>query len=350
MNCVIFGAGAIGKAVAGYVFNRLGASISFIDASMDVVRDITKRHGYRIYSEHNSVENITGVSAFMSGSDAANCALLNADCIVTAVGSNAIKYVAKDIALARKRQNQTGIFLFENDVEAKNTIAATLAENGLPAGNIYKASIERMSRSISYDGVFDVFSEKFIPVILENNVLHTYPSLDEPQLFRFVDSLERFYARKLYTNNMGHAVAGFWGTEQGCTTLYEAMHNPIVSNKVASALSETAQMMVSEYGFSFAEMDTHVADLINHRYCIEGMDDPLERLIRDPKRKLGNDERLVGAANLCLKNGISPDTIVETIALALHKIKDDMSEQELICKTCGLKRDDKLTLMIQQAI
>ena len=46
--------------------------------------------------------------------------------------------------------------------------------------------------------------------------------------------------------------------------------------------------------------------------------DPLERQVRDPIRKLGRHDRLVGAACLALEYGIRPDNLALGIAAALQ--------------------------------
>ncbi|MBM3459313.1 MAG: hypothetical protein FJX77_12380 [Armatimonadetes bacterium] len=46
--------------------------------------------------------------------------------------------------------------------------------------------------------------------------------------------------------------------------------------------------------------------------------DAIARVGRDPLRKLGPEDRLVGAARLCLAEGVPPDPILVGIAAALR--------------------------------
>jgi hypothetical protein len=48
--------------------------------------------------------------------------------------------------------------------------------------------------------------------------------------------------------------------------------------------------------------------------------DRVERLVRDPLRKLARDERLTGAALLALKHGRQPRALARVIAYALHSL------------------------------
>ena len=46
--------------------------------------------------------------------------------------------------------------------------------------------------------------------------------------------------------------------------------------------------------------------------------DTLERNARDPIRKLGPNDRLVGSARLCLEEGIKPESLSVSIAAAIY--------------------------------
>ena len=46
--------------------------------------------------------------------------------------------------------------------------------------------------------------------------------------------------------------------------------------------------------------------------------DTLERNARDPIRKLGPNDRLVGSARLCLEEGVKPEALSVSIAAAIY--------------------------------
>lgn len=344
MRCAIIGAGAIGKAVAGYAFCGVGGEVAFVDSFAPVIEDMNRRGGYRIWQGGARAQEVSGVTACLAGTPQADLALKRADCVVTAVGPGAFAAVAKSLAAAfAKRTAPLSIFLFENDAGCEARLANAFGGALPPALRAYKASIERMSRGWEKDGAFDVCSEPYLPVILERGALADNPFLADERFFALVDDVSRYYARKLFTNNLGHAVLGFWGLRAGCTTLAEAANEPRTYARAREALAESAAMMAREYGFAAEEMRSHVADLLDRRYRVPGMDDPLERLVRDPKRKLGYDERLVGAARRCLKNGIAPKAIVETIALALEpEIKSSGSAEAALRTVCALSPGEPL--------
>jgi mannitol-1-phosphate 5-dehydrogenase len=64
------------------------------------------------------------------------------------------------------------------------------------------------------------------------------------------------------------------------------------------------------------EMGAHIQDLLA-RFANRALADPVDRLARDPLRKLRPDDRLVGAARLAEKHGIEPMGLAWGIAGAL---------------------------------
>jgi mannitol-1-phosphate 5-dehydrogenase len=88
--------------------------------------------------------------------------------------------------------------------------------------------------------------------------------------------------------------------------------------------------------------------------------DPVERNARDPLRKLGRYDRLVGPACLCLEYGIAPEHLATAIAAALqYNPAADPSaqrlQQRLQCEglptvlrdVCGIDPEGELGLRIQ---
>jgi mannitol-1-phosphate 5-dehydrogenase len=64
------------------------------------------------------------------------------------------------------------------------------------------------------------------------------------------------------------------------------------------------------------------------------LNDPIERVTRDPVRKLGWEDRLIGAMRLALDAGVEPLLLSEgaKIALARASKESDVSPQEVLTK------------------
>ena len=341
MNCTIIGAGAIGKAVAGWAFSAMGASLTFIDAQENVVADLNRRGGYRIYESVQCWHTVSPVRAVGVLSPEARACLEASDCVVTAVGPG-LESVSRMLAEALgERARPCALLLFENDPSALSILESAFGgrfpENLCAA----KASIERMSRIFAQpDGSLDVLCEDWIPIILPQSLQKRALLPDDPRLFQFVEDTARYYYRKLYTNNLGHAVLGFQGRRAGWTTASEAIGDPAIRAHVRRALEEAGVLLVRRYGFEATEMEAHIEDLISRRYANPALADPLDRLVRDPARKLSRDERLIGAARGCLECGIMPVEILRTIRLAMASLK--MPEERILAEICDIDPNEPL--------
>ena len=91
--------------------------------------------------------------------------------------------------------------------------------------------------------------------------------------------------------------------------------------------------------------------------------DFIERNARDPLRKLGPDDRLVGSARLVLEYGIKPDNLCIAIAAAIYyKSENDEFARELVRirteegidavleNVCKLEPNGELGMLIKEKI
>src|SRR5205823_313236 len=139
----------------------------------------------------------------------------------------------------------------------------------------------------------------------------TIPGLVPSRPFR------AYVERKLYTHNLGHAVAAYLGHCRGCGFIHEALADAAVLAATRGAMAESSAGLVARRHFPLQEQQAHVEDLLL-RFANAALRDPIARVGRDPLRKLRPDDRLVGAALLALKAGVVPRDIARGIAAALR--------------------------------
>src|SRR5439155_72693 len=81
--------------------------------------------------------------------------------------------------------------------------------------------------------------------------------------------------------------------------------------------AESGAALVRRHGFDPDEQRAFAEGCLA-KYQDRTIADPVERNARDPLRKLGRHDRLVGPACLCLEYGIAPEHLATAIAAALH--------------------------------
>jgi mannitol-1-phosphate 5-dehydrogenase len=138
--------------------------------------------------------------------------------------------------------------------------------------------------------------------------------------------LTPFEETKLYGHNAVHALAAYLGQMAGAETISAVAALPGAQTFLRDALlEESGAALVSKYGatgdplFTPAGMTAYADDLLA-RMVNPHLRDTVARVGRDPARKLGWDDRLVGAMRLALSQGVAPRRYALGIAAALQAL------------------------------
>jgi mannitol-1-phosphate 5-dehydrogenase len=167
-----------------------------------------------------------------------------------------------------------------------------------------------------------------------------------------------YIQRKLFMHNMAHATAAYLGFIDDREYIWESVKNPVIKLIVLRALHESASAMAMEHGVPMQELLGHCEDLI-FRFSNKLLGDTVERVGKDPVRKLSSNDRLAGAAELCLSKGIKPVFISIGIAAgfifnpksdeAASKVQQYIDENGMgkaVEEFCGFKNTDTITGLI----
>lgn len=135
--------------------------------------------------------------------------------------------------------------------------------------------------------------------------------------------LRPFAEAKLYCHNAGHALAAYLAHQLGFRRIDELRQRPDVLAFVRSAMiAESGAALVARFGgvdplFTPEGMRAYADDLVV-RMINPYVRDTVARVGRDPARKLGWDDRLVGAMRLANSIGVTPRRYAVGVAAALQ--------------------------------
>jgi mannitol-1-phosphate 5-dehydrogenase len=126
--------------------------------------------------------------------------------------------------------------------------------------------------------------------------------------FEEKDDLTPFEEAKLYGHNATHALAAYLGHLLGATHIAELQHLPgVLPFLRAAALEESGAALLKRHAGADAmftpEGYREFTEELISRMFNPYLRDTVERVGRDPARKLGWDDRLVGTMRLCLRRG-----------------------------------------------
>ncbi|MBM3289993.1 MAG: mannitol-1-phosphate 5-dehydrogenase, partial [Candidatus Hydrogenedentes bacterium] len=126
-----------------------------------------------------------------------------------------------------------------------------------------------------------------------------------------------YVERKLFVHNAGHAVTAYLGYRRGHEYIWQAIGDPRVRAEVDAALAESCAGLVKKHGMDAEALRAHKDDLLR-RFANRLLGDQVERVARDPIRKLGPRDRLIGAASMCLEQGVKPAHLAFAAAAAIR--------------------------------
>ena len=142
--------------------------------------------------------------------------------------------------------------------------------------------------------------------------------------FHTKEDLDPFAISKFLGHNAIHALLGYLAKEQGIAYMHEAGKQKDLMETVRSAFidevgaglckefSQVSDPLFSEEGFS-DYVDDALIRMVNPY-----LRDPVDRVTRDPVRKLGWEDRLIGSMKLAYRAGVEPKILAKGAALALQ--------------------------------
>ncbi len=348
-TAVIFGAGSVGRGFLGQLFTESGYAVTFVDVDQVLVEALAGRRRYRLRlaadARLEELEIGPADAIHLGQTDAVAGAVAVAPLLATAVGARALTELARPIAAGLVARWQAGaaapqnIILCENLHDAPQRLREAVRD-ALPEAwrgalearvGFAPAVIARMSpvptaeQRAADPSLIVAEPYKILPVDRDAFV-GPIPAIVgmEP-----VSPFGAYVERKLYIHNAGHSTLGFLGYRRGYTYGYEAMADARILGLVETALNEAGRALIAQHGFDPPAMRRHVQDLLA-RFANRALADPISRLARDPLRKLAPGDRLVGAARLAERHGITPAGLAWGIAGGLaYDHPDDPHAQEL---------------------
>jgi mannitol-1-phosphate 5-dehydrogenase len=136
--------------------------------------------------------------------------------------------------------------------------------------------------------------------------------------FHPVSNFKAEVERKIFTHNIGHAGLAYLGYLRGHTYIHETFDDDFVRSVFDGALDETTEALLCRYPADLDRREhVEIRKDVHVRFSNPLLKDEITRVARDPIRKLGRDDRIIGAAELCRSQGITPDPIATICAAAL---------------------------------
>jgi mannitol-1-phosphate 5-dehydrogenase len=312
----------------GQLLQASGHQVVFVARSPTLVDHFNRIGYYRVrlvkgLETHESiVEGIRAVST--AEPDRVAEEIAGAGLIVTAVGAGNLPQVAPLIAAGlRQRHTPVNVLACENLANAGAHLRHLVADH-LPADfsltryGFSGALVERVvSRRLGDPGQDEPLTFVGDPpttfVVDQGSLSQPLPAIEGMIV---TDDYPAWIQRKLYTFSAGHAACAYLGYLKGYHYIHSAIRDPEIRETVVQAMAEGQGGLAARYGAALAGDRNHLDEIIA-RFENALLNDPIIRVGRDPQRKLGAEDRLVGAAQLAQTAGIRPKNLALAAAAAL---------------------------------
>jgi len=343
MQAVHFGAGNIGRGFIGLILRHADYHITFVDVNEAIVTELQQKKQYTVqYANENKdqfiVDQVTAISGKMETQVAE--AIITAELITTAVGVNILKFIAPAIAegiRSRAKLNLPPLTIVacENAIRASSMLrehvmqllSAELREEMDRFAIFPDAAVDRIVPLQQHEDPLFVSVEPFYEWTIERTLWPAQLPLIHG--VHYVDQLDAYIERKLFTVNTGHCCAAYLGNLKGYTTIQQAMQDEEIVIKVKGALAESGAALMAHYGLDEASHQQYI-DRILERFQNIYLTDEIARIGRSPIRKLAPQDRLVRPASLAYQYDIEVNHLTEAIAAALFfNVEDDPDVTEL---------------------
>jgi mannitol-1-phosphate 5-dehydrogenase len=344
-RAIIVGAGASGRGHVGQLADESGYRLTFVDTDRPLCALLEAKGTYdvQLVSAHPRTATIKGFAVYHPDDlDAIYPDFAAAELLFTSVCPENIPAAAAEMRpLFVRWLKETGgvpaknLFCCEN-MNRGTSIFRSRLEEGFPAD-----LLPLLERVVGFPDtmIARVVARPRDPLVLLGEEYSEWtaekgavrgPSLPEVKTLQLVDGQERYLQRKLYIHNTGHATFGYLGFLKGYRYVHEAGLDPAIMDICEKAIEESGWAIEKEHGFS-AEVIRDYRSALTEKCVLPQLPDDLTRVVRDPVRKLGAEERFFGPIGLLLRHGRQPRFLLYPVAAALQaRIPGDPASEALL--------------------
>jgi len=355
-NAVHFGAGNIGRGFIGKLLADAQVEVTFADVNTPLVDQLSHKQEYKVkvVGTECQIDTVTHVTAVNSASEDVIDRIVKTDLVTTAVGPNVLDIIAKTIATGIAKRFAAGNEKPLNIIACENMVRGTTHLKG----QVYQHLDETLhAQADNLVGFVDSAVDRIVPPAeaanddpLEVTVESFSEWIVDEQQFKGeipdiagmerTNNLMAFVERKLFTLNTGHCITAYLGCLKGHRTIRQAIEDPAIHAEVKQAMQESGEVLIRRYGFDRELHNAYIEKILN-RFANPYLIDEVDRVGRQPIRKLGANDRLVKPLLGTIEYGTENQAILKGIAAALKYHSDDdpqAVELQTTIKEIGLRK------------
>lgn len=334
MKALHFGAGNIGRGFIGKLLVDSDIQLTFADINQTQIDQINqnRQYGVKIVGEESRLEYVKNIAAINTKDESAVIEQIQTvDLITTAVGPNVLTILAPLFAKGLQARLMAGntrplnIIACENMVRGSSFLKAKIFDNltALEQKEIESAvgfvdsAVDRIVPPTEFnpEDPLEVTVEEFSEWIVDQTQFKgEIPKITGMEL---TDNLMAFVERKLFTLNTGHLVAAYLGKQAGVKWIKEAVAIEKIKQAVKATMEESGAVLIKRYNFDPTTHATYI-DKILKRFANPYLNDDVNRVGREPIRKLSPNDRLIKPLLGTLEYDLPNQYLINGVVMALQ--------------------------------
>lgn len=334
----VVGAGKTGRGFIARLLREEQQEVIFIDKNAELVDKLNADKMFKINFFGNVREPyvVDNFKAYTWD----NASLGNVDLIFVSVGGQNLKDVGESLAKLIKDDKHYYIITGENASHPSKTLCEAIGKDNISVSEatVFCTTIE--------DGGLDINSENYPYLQCDADLLEGY--IPEAKTIKPIGEFSNFLTRKLFTYNAASCVIAYLGWSMGYSNYADAANDDKILSMLDANYAVTNKVLCAEFGYEKADQE-EFAVLSKNKFCDRTIVDTVARNARDPQRKLGANERIIGPIKLLHKYGEDASVLEKTAAAAIlyeqdgehawQAIKAEKTNEQILTDICELEKD-----------
>jgi len=345
----VIGAGKTGRGFIGRLLKESGKELVFVDKNEKLIGELSQNKSFKVsffgnVRETVLVDNYTAVT--WENADFSDIELI----FVSVCGAN-LKDVGAQLNKKLNKDKHYYIITCENASDPAGTLKSAIGLDNVSVSEstVFCTTIE--------DGGCDINSENYPYLQCNADLLEGY----NPQIgnIKVVESFGNLLERKLFTYNAASCIIAYMGWIKGYSNYADAANDEEILKLLDKNYEITNRVMCKKFGYT-EEDQKEFAQLSKNKFCDKTIVDTVARNAREPQRKLGANERIIGPIKLFHEYGEDASVLEMTAAAAVlydnegdiewRKIKSEKSNEQILTDICGLSSDSVIFKNIMEHI
>ena len=303
---LVYGAGAIGRGFLPWVFSPKKYEYYYVEINNNLRSLLNKNKKFISFkARNNRYESVTVPVKYCFNLGEEKEKVREVDFVITAVGPRNVLSIAENL-----KETTVPIICCENDYSIPELISSITNNPHV---------VFAIPDVITSNSAPSELKEKDpLAIVTEDGVCYIDKKVDwigGEVTYVSKEELRKQWLAKLYLHNTPHCIAAYLGNILSVKYLHEAMQNKMSEEIVRGAMNEMKCVLLRKFHLEKGFVGWYANKELK-RFKNTLLFDPIDRVAREPFRKLAPSERLIGAAQLCISCGIVPKNIILGIMAA----------------------------------